>query len=133
MKRVRGIIIAGLLIAAWIATERVLYRRTVPRANVRDIDSFLQWRPGTRQFAVLADGRHLIATGAASSVLPSGPSGYVFDRSGRLVDWSADIGDDPKFDGKWQAQHSVGSGKVVRRSELSSWLSPATQPGINSR
>src|SRR5262249_22573073 len=107
----------------------VLFRRTVPPAYVTDIDSFLQWRPGTEQFAVLTgDNQHLMATGDGGGLLPSGSSAYVFDRSGKLVDWCPDIGDNPKFDQKWQAQHSLGSGKSVSRAELSSWLIPATRP-----
>jgi hypothetical protein len=123
MKRLRWIIVLVLLIAAWIATERLLYRRTVPPADVTSIDSFLKWRPDTEQFAILAsDNEHLMATAGGAGFLPSGPSAYVFDRSGRLVDWSPDIGDDPKFDEKWQAQRSYGTGTVVNRAALSGWL-----------
>src|SRR3989442_1328999 len=91
MKRFRWVIVVVLLIATWIATEWLMYRRTVPPANVSNVDSFLKWRPGTEQFTILAsDNRHLMATGAASGLLlPSGSSAYVFDGSGKLVDWSA--------------------------------------------
>jgi hypothetical protein len=34
--------------------------------------------------------------------LVSGPPLYVFDRSGKLVDWSRDIGDDGVYDDKWR-------------------------------
>jgi len=61
-------------------------------------------------------------------LLPSGSSAYVFAQSGQLVDWSADIGDDSKFDERWQAQHSLQVGKFVRRSELATWLTPTTRP-----
>ena len=129
MKRFRWVIVILLLIATWIATEWLMYRRTVPPSNVANIDSFLKWRPSTEQFTILAsDNRHLMATGAPSGVLPSGSSAYVFDDSGKLVAWSADIGDDPKFDEKWQAQHSLGIAKTLTRAEVSSWLTPATRP-----
>src|SRR5690348_2492427 len=98
MKRYRGIVVVVLvLVAAWVASERVMYRRTVPPAEVTNIDAFLKWRPATEEFAVLSsDDEHLMATSGGAGFLPSGSSAYVFDRSGRLVDWSPDIGDDSK-------------------------------------
>ncbi|QDU07718.1 hypothetical protein [Gimesia aquarii] len=29
--------------------------------------------------------------------LPSGPAAYVFDETGKLIQWSSDIGEDPQF------------------------------------
>lgn len=34
--------------------------------------------------------------------LSSGPAVYMQDESGRVVDWTADIGDDPDFRVKWR-------------------------------
>ena len=60
--------------------------------------------------------RHVIAYGPMSSwiLLSSGPSACVFDSTGRLVDWSSDIGDDSQFDRKWSAQDSFGSRSLSR-------------------
>jgi hypothetical protein len=33
--------------------------------------------------------------------LPSGPAAYVFDKDGRMIDWSRDTGEDPDFGRKW--------------------------------
>lgn len=35
-------------------------------------------------------------------VLSSGPAVYIQDESGHVVDWTADIGDDPDFRAKWR-------------------------------
>lgn len=45
-------------------------------------------------------GEYLIVYGPARSLVPSGPSAYIFDGTGAMVEWSADVGDDPKFDEK---------------------------------
>jgi hypothetical protein len=34
-------------------------------------------------------------------VLPDGVPTYVFDRQGRMVDWSPYSSDDPKFQARW--------------------------------
>ena len=33
--------------------------------------------------------------------IPSGPACYIFDSSGDMVDYSLDIGDNPRFQDKW--------------------------------
>lgn len=103
MKRFRVIITVIVLIAVWITTERLMYRRTVPPASVTDFSAFNQWQQSPRDIEVIRQGGtdYLLAMGAGGGLLPSGPSGYVFDRSGRLVDWSSNIGDDPRFRDKW--------------------------------
>jgi hypothetical protein len=130
MKRFRWTIIAFVVIAMMFATDRLLYWRCVPPAGVTDVVSFLNWQPATERFAMLAggDGQHLMATGRRGGLLPSGPSGYVFDRSGRLVDWSRDIGDDSRFDDHWKAQESWGKGESLSQSEGLNWLKPVTRP-----
>ncbi len=103
MKRFRGVIIVVLLLAAWITTEWRLHRRTVPPASVTDFSTFAEWQQSPRHIEVIQQrgSGYLFVMGRNSGLLPSGPSGYVFDRSGRLLDWSLDIGDDPRFRDKW--------------------------------
>ena len=64
--------------------------------------------------------QHLIAYGPMSSwlLLSSGPSACVFDDTGRLVDWSSDIGDDSQFDERWSAQRWRGTGRSLSRNEV---------------
>lgn len=127
MKRYRWIILAVLLFASWLLAEYLMHRRVVPPKNVTSLQTFLAWRPSTEHFAVTrTDGdEHLIAYGPNGALLPSGPSAYVFDSSGHLVDWSADVGDSPRFDEHWQSQRSRG-GPRLSRQEAANW--PTTRP-----
>lgn len=48
--------------------------------------------------------------------LPSGPAANVFDDQGRLVDWSADTGDDSRFGYDWPSKAMTpGSIEDLRR------------------
>ena len=78
-------------------------RRTMVPASVTDFPTFVHWQQSPRDIEVIRQGGadYLLATGRARGLLASGPSGYVFDRAGRLVDWSSDVGDDPRFRDRW--------------------------------
>ena len=54
---------------------------------------------------------------------PSGPPLYVFDRSGRLVDWVADSGDS---DAWWQRWPGLQKGQQISREEMMRW--PGASP-----
>ena len=131
MKRYRWIIIVAVLIPGFVLTEYFGHHRVVPPDQVKSLDGFLAWKPSAEEFAVVdtRNGEYLIAYGPANSLLglSSGPSAYAFDRSGRLVDWSADIGDDPRFDERWQAQSARGGARHIARAKAATW--PATRPG----
>lgn len=120
-----------ILVVVLIVVEYIAYRRVVPPEEVRSLDDFLVWRPAADQFVVVDanGGAYLIAYGPESSVflVSSGPSAYVFDSSGQFVDWSSDIGDNPTFDERWNAQRSRGAGRSLGRDEAARW--PATRPG----
>jgi hypothetical protein len=125
--RQRLILIGALLLAGlvtYLVVEWRLIRRTNPPQGVTDIHTFMKWRPETQQFVILQtiNGEYLMANGEMRGTLPSGPSAYVFDRSGQLVDWSPDIGDAPAFDQRWQAQRSMGSPSTLRASEVKNWM-----------
>jgi hypothetical protein len=60
---------------------------------------------------------HICVFGDVNSVmwtLPSGPSAYLFDQSGRLVDFTLDVGDSIKF----QYDYMVYSGAKVTIAEV---------------
>jgi hypothetical protein len=128
IKRFGAIVILPALIAGYVATEIVLMRRAAPPATVTDFNSFLNWQPGTQELILLdlPSGEYLMAVGPFSGLFPSGPSAYVFDRSGRLVDRSSDIGDAPRFNERWHAQRFRGTGKRLSPSEASQWVKSAT-------
>jgi len=123
VKRYRGIIVLVLLVATWLTAEWLLQRRTVPPASVTDFASFVHWRQSPRRIEVVQQGgaEYLITTGPAGGVVPSGPSAYVFDRSGRLVDWSSDMGDDPRFRDKWPPTW-FGKGRELDRDGALKWI-----------
>lgn len=122
MKRFRGIIIFAVLIGGCLTTEIVSQRRLRPTGRATTLQEYLAWRPSAEQFSAVdvAGNQHVIAYGPMSSwlLLSSGPSAYVFDGSGRLVDWSSDIGDDSAFDERWSAQRSRGRGGSLSRGEV---------------
>ena len=122
MKRLCGLIIVVVLIGGYLTAEFVSHRRVNPTGHASNLNEYLGWRPSAEQFAAVeVDGKpHVIAYGPMSSwlMLSSGPSAYVFDDNGRLVDWSSDIGDDPQFDERWSAQRSRGAGRTLSRGEV---------------
>jgi hypothetical protein len=103
MKHFHTIIIVVLLLTVWLSTELFLHRQTVPPVSVKDFSTFVMWQKSPRDIEVIhqGDSEYLFVMGRNGGIIPSGPSGYVFDRSGRLLDWSSDIGDDPRFRNKW--------------------------------
>ena len=122
-------LIAGIAIIIAIASGAVMpfvaaRCAIVPPAGLTGLESFLRWRPATTGFYPLraADGaEHLMATGA-SRPFASGPSAYIFDRSGRLADWSDDIGDDPAFDRMWNAQRSRTPETIMPAAQARQWI-----------
>ena len=128
MKRRRGLILVAALAGACLAIEYVAQRRLHPAGRVATLADYLAWRPSAAQFAAVdVNGkRHVIAFGPRSSwlLLSSGPSAYVFDDAGRLVDWSSDVGDDPRFDQDWNAQRSRGGGRSLSRDEVQRLVEP---------
>lgn len=130
MKRFRWLIIFGVLIGGYFTTEIVSHRRAVPTGRVSTLADYLSWRPSAEQFvAVDVSGQqYVIAYGPAGRwfLMASGPAAYVFDSSGKLVDWSPDIGDDSGFDNKWNAQRSRRTGRKLSRADVTALA--ATRP-----
>lgn len=127
MKRFRWIIILGVLIGGCFTVNTVLHRRADPTGRASTLSAFLAWRPSADQFALseINGEQYVLAYGPAGRTLPSGPAGYVFGPDGKLVDWSWDIGDDPAFDDKWNAQRARGT-RALPRSEVATMA--ATRP-----
>lgn len=129
MKRRRTAILLALALLAVVTTEYLARRRVDPTGRVATLTQYLAWRTTADQFAtVTVNGQpHVIAYGPGSGLilLPSGPSACVFDNTGRLVDWSSDIGDDPRFDAKWSAQRARGT-SLLPRTQIQTLAS--TQP-----
>ena len=131
MKRFRNVIIATLLIGGCFTIETVSRGRVNPSGRASTLSEYLTWRSAASQFAAIEiNGKeHVIAYGPWSSwlLLSSGPSAYVFDETGRLVDWSADIGDVSRFDDRWYAQRARENGRPMSRVEVEQFT--ATRSG----
>jgi hypothetical protein len=89
--------------AAIVAYDLWAMRRSVPPGSVTTIEAFFDWQPGThRAVQRYVDGKeHLVIFGPLAGLLPSGPPAYVFDESGRLIDWVQDSGDNSEFQNRW--------------------------------
>src|SRR5262245_38358579 len=65
---------------------------------------------------------------AGRSLASSGPAVYVFDRSGRLVDWSGDMGDDSRFQQKWLPASGL-AGTPLDMDGATKWINSAPAAG----
>jgi hypothetical protein len=111
-----------VVLGVWIGAELLLQRRAVPPPNVRTFDGFLAWRPRTEFFRVhqIRGNEFLEALGPGAGILlPSGPAGYVFDRSGRMIDWTHDSGDDRRFEAKWRESYPR---RGIDRQRAAEWM-----------
>jgi hypothetical protein len=95
-----------LAIAVWLLGEWYASQGKLPPANVNDLDSYLAWKPDADRFVHLPDDR-LLSLGPGVGLLPSGPSAQVFDGEGKLVDSTADLGDDPDFKARWNITYPL--------------------------
>ena len=105
----RCLTVAAILILAaalWLLGEWYTSRGKLPPVSVNNLDSYLVWHPTADRFVHLPDGR-LLALGSEIGLLPSGPSAHVFDSNGKLVDSSADLGDDPDFTARWALSYPL--------------------------
>lgn len=89
----------------WGAACLFVSRSYSPPPEVQTLDSFVNYFGKPERFERMGND-HFVATLSVPSWhialnLPSDLPQYVFDRSGRLVDWSADPGDDPGFQARW--------------------------------
>jgi hypothetical protein len=77
-------------------------RKLIPPVDLT-LHTFFDWHPATKWTAMksAADEEYLILIGPLRGILPSGPSAYVFDKTGELVDWETDVGDSVRFERCW--------------------------------
>ena len=130
MKRYRGIFVVVLLVGLALGTEVWLNRRAVPPAYVTNFVGFTRWQTPERVEVIQNGGNdYLFAmTSGGGFLLKSGPPGYVFDRSGKLVDWSTDIGDDPRFREKWIPRR-FGTEQNLSTDEAHQWIESDNSAG----
>lgn len=108
----------GGLAFGWLGSEFRWARINCPLGKFSNVEGYLaSGRPPSRVTKVVVDeGEFFIAYSPLDfrMALPSGPAAYVFDRSGRMVEWTPDTGDDGSFQQDWQMHRE----KKVAISEL---------------
>ena len=128
MRRWRRWIIAILLIGAWLGHHAWSQARVTPPSHVRTFEDLVRWRSPKRVMLFETEGRTwLIAYGPGAGIMPSGPSAYVFDSTGRLVDWAVDSGDDYDFQQRWSHSRAIwDSRRDVTPDDARAWIGSAT-------
>jgi len=83
-------------LSLWMCARGTGYdkpRDVTPPDWVISFDDYLKWRPSTRFLQTARDENGavmIIAEGPWKSIHSSGPSAYVFNANGELVDWDED-------------------------------------------
>ena len=99
---VRGAV-AVAVVAAWLVWEA--RSAEAPRPPGTGLSDLLSVLPESATAEVFTHRRqeYLAVSGPYRMLprLPSGPPVYVYDRAGRLADWTADSGDDEAFQARW--------------------------------
>ena len=100
------VVILFCIVLFWLHSEN-RYRKAVrPPDGATNLTVFLRLRPDVEKIQSFTHSgkTYLEVFGRATNVglsLPSGPPVYVFDESGTLVDWAADLGEASAFNNKW--------------------------------
>jgi hypothetical protein len=125
LKALKPILVVALLIGGWVAFERIERSRNTPPATVQTFDDYMKWQTKHRNVQEWqSDGEwYVLMSGPGTGVLPSGSTVYVFDSTGRMVDWTLDGGDDSRFQKKWYGEgpkwserlHDITLDEVQRR------------------
>lgn len=78
------------------------FEETTPPESVKTFSDFMAWRPHTNHFVTShLDRRKFVrALGVAGLFWSTYPE-YVFDESGKMVDWTWDSSDDGEFLDRW--------------------------------
>ncbi|MDC0937201.1 hypothetical protein OAS39_13030 [Pirellulales bacterium] len=106
--------------AGWLVSEARWSRINNPNGKFTNVDDYLaQSRQPNRVTKVSRDGKsYFIAYGPLDGrwlAMPSGPAAYVFDESGRLVEWWGDIGDEDNYGKIWSLPQDESSVEELRR------------------
>lgn len=115
----------AFVIAAWFLFELIAPQCAVPPSSVTTFDQFVEWKPRPRlSLNQRGDETVLVAVGGFNGLaLRSGPPCYVFDRTGRLIEWSRDMGDDSRFSGR-----GVPLRRALTIDDARAWMNSGSSP-----
>jgi hypothetical protein len=125
MKRGRKIEIAlwafiFIFAAAWVASEVRWSRINSPRGKFDNAQEYIDHgRLPARAFKIQKAGETFFIAmspmDTSFALTPSGPAAYVFDDTGRMVDWTDDIGDDSDFKVNWPRPYQESSLEELKK------------------
>jgi len=88
--------IGAALLGSWIFVAARDMQSLAPPPNGKTLATFAERMPAPKRVAQIDDAgvtRIVWVGDTAMWALPSGPSCYVFDASGKLIEWDASTGD----------------------------------------
>jgi hypothetical protein len=102
-KRILGWAAAAILLpaglfAGFILLDSIPLSDARPPENLQTLEEFRAWKAGRilgRGTYTTAGATYTVMLGPPGRYLASGPAAYLFDNSGRFVDWTSDKGDHP--------------------------------------
>jgi hypothetical protein len=96
MIRLCAVGVPVVFIGGYISANLIALRSARPPSNLKTISEFEIWKRdylmGTGQYEN-SGTNYTVLFAPAGRLLASGPSAYLFDRSGNFVDWTSDMGD----------------------------------------
>lgn len=132
MRALSGLLLLPVLFLAYVGLELGLSSRMNPEGRFADLAGYLTHRPEAERFdSIVIDGTpHVVAYRRDNGLVNSGPAVYIFDSTGKLVDWSGDIGDEkPEFLVRWQVDRWARAKTAMARAEVQRLVeAAATRP-----
>ena len=100
-------IVLGVLIMflGWVSVETWGYLRIAPGEDAQHLKEFLKSMPPSEGIYSWQSGAstylEVVGTLPPWPFVVSGPPIYIFDTTGKLVDWTAQSGEDSAFERRW--------------------------------
>lgn len=117
------VVIALLFVCSLTASEVRWFKLNDPQGNFSDVSSYVaHGRLPSRVSKIIKEGKTFYVAFSPLSIddniwlaLPSGPAAYVFDETGKMVQWSPDIGEDSLFQRQWLRSQTESSLKELKQ------------------
>jgi hypothetical protein len=120
----KGLLFLAGLLALWVALTFFDRWTTKPTSKANSFEGFLATMREPSQIEIIThtNGTHILVTSKMPPLwlvtIPSGNPCYVYDKSGTLTDWTADSGDDSKFQQRWLSHNSRERVSIEQAREM---------------